>query len=63
MKLGDMFPSRTTMAAGVGCAIFIPLAIFSFYRWGVGHHDPVQEQGRLAQLYLPINAPGVGYKD
>lgn len=63
MKIGDLFPSRLTMAAGIGCAVFIPLAIFSSYRWGVTHHDLVQEQGRSAELHAQINAPGIGYKD
>mgnify|MGYP003346563786 CR=1 FL=1 len=63
MRIGDLFPSRLTMAAGIGCAVFIPLAIFSSYRWGVTHHDLVQEQGRSAELHAQINAPGIGYKD
>lgn len=63
MRIGDLFPSRLTMAAGIGCAIFIPLAVFSSYRWGVTHHDLVQEQDRADELYAQINAPNIGYKD
>lgn len=33
MKIGNLFPSRLAMAAGVGFAIFIPLESFSSYRW------------------------------
>ncbi|MCG2665043.1 hypothetical protein [Brevundimonas sp.] len=63
MKLGDLFPSRLTMAAGIGCAIFIPLAVTASYQWGQTHRDKVREEQRADGLDDDINAPGVGYKD
>ena len=63
MRIADLFPSRFAVAAALGCAIFIPAAIFSAYGWGVAHHDRVQAEARAAELDAAINAPVVGFKD
>ncbi|WP_295169649.1 hypothetical protein [uncultured Brevundimonas sp.] len=63
MRLSDLLPSRAAMAAGIGCAVFIPLAITASYQWGVTHRDMVREEQRANGLWSDINAPNVGYKD
>lgn len=63
MRVSELLPSRFAMAAGVACAIFVPLAVVASYQWGVTHRDLVREQGRATELYDEIHAPGVGLKD
>lgn len=59
--LRDLFPSRFAMAAGIGCAVFIPLAVVASYQWGVTHRDLVQEKQRASELHDAIHAEGTGY--
>ncbi|WP_426024665.1 hypothetical protein [Brevundimonas sp. PWP3-1b1] len=63
MKIRDLFPSRLTVAACIGCAVFIPLAVAASYQWGVTHRDMVREEQRANGLWSDINAPNIGYKD
>ena len=63
MRIGDLFPSRLTVAAVVGCAVLIPLAVTASYQWGVTHRDLVKEEQRGDALYAEINTEGTGYKD
>lgn len=39
MKVQDLFPSRLTIFAVLGCVVFIPLAIFMSYSYGVTQRD------------------------
>ncbi len=59
--LTALLPSRAAMVAGIGCAIFIPLAVVASYQWGVTHRDLVKEEQRATELYDAIHAEGVGY--
>ncbi|KIC52628.1 hypothetical protein RM53_16735, partial [Brevundimonas nasdae] len=63
MSIRDLFPSRLTVAAVLGCVVFIPLAVTASYQWGVTHRDMVREEQRANGLWSDINAPNVGYKD
>ena len=63
MSVRDLFPSRLTVAAVLGCVVFIPLAVTASYQWGVTHRDMVREEQRANGLWSDINAPNVGYKD
>lgn len=63
MSIRDLFPSRLTVAAVLGCVVFIPLAVTTSYQWGVTHRDMVREEQRANGLWSDINAPNVGYKD
>lgn len=63
MRLGDLLPSRFAMAAGIACAIFIPLAVFTSYGWGLSHRDLVREELRADGLHAEIYDPATGYRD
>ena len=59
--LSGLLPSRAAMVAGIGCAIFIPLAVVASYQWGVTHRDLVKEEQRASELHDAIHAEGTGY--
>lgn len=61
--LRDLFPSRLTVAAVIGCAILIPAAVVASWGWGVAHRDAVREGGRADELYGQIHDKGTGYAD
>lgn len=61
--LRDLFPSRLTVAAVVGCAVLIPAAVVASWGWGVSHRDAVREAGRADELYGQIHDKGTGLAD
>lgn len=63
MGLSSLLPSRLAVISAVGCLIFIPLAVFTAYGWGVSNRDRIREEQRADGLYDQIHAAGVGYKD
>lgn len=63
MGLLSLLPSRLAVISAVGCLIFIPLAVFTAYGWGVSNRDRIREEQRADGLYDQIHAAGVGYKD
>lgn len=63
MGLSSLLPSRLAVISAVGCLIFVPLAVFTAYGWGVSNRDRIREEQRADGLYDQIHAAGVGYKD
>lgn len=61
--LSKLLPSRFAMAAAIACVIFIPLAVFASYGWGLSHRDLVREEGRANGLHAEIYDPATGYRD
>lgn len=63
MGLSSLLPSRLAVISAVGCLIFVPLAVFTAYGWGLSNRDRIREEQRADGLYDQIHAAGVGYKD
>ncbi|WEK38665.1 MAG: hypothetical protein P0Y50_08875 [Candidatus Brevundimonas colombiensis] len=60
-RLSAIFPSRLTLAAVVGCLIFIPLAIWLGWTGGVAEHDRRQAQAAADAYHAQIADPTTGY--
>ena len=61
LNLAALFPSRLTVAAVVGCLVFIPLAIWGGWSAGVAEHDRRQAQAAADAYHAEITAPTTGY--
>lgn len=61
MTLSSLFPSRLTVAAVLGCAILLPLAVTASWNWGVAHRDAARIERDRKGLDLALNDPVTGY--
>lgn len=60
-RLSDLLPSRLTIAAVLGCIVFIPLAIWASWTAGVAEHGRKEAQKTADAYHLAITAPTTGY--
>lgn len=60
-RLSDLLPSRLTIAAVLGCIVFIPLAIWASWTAGVAEHGRKAAQKTADAYHLAITAPTTGY--
>lgn len=60
-RLSDPLPSRLTIAAVLGCIVFIPLAIWASWTAGVAEHGRKAAQKTADAYHLAITAPTTGY--
>lgn len=60
-RLSELMPSRLTVAAVIGCIVFIPLAIWASWTAGVAEHGRRAAQKNADAYHLAITAPTTGY--
>ncbi|MEC7797455.1 MAG: hypothetical protein VX755_09050 [Pseudomonadota bacterium] len=60
-RLNALLPSRLTIAAVVGCLVFIPLSMALAWSAGVAEHDRRRVQTEADALKAQITAPATGY--
>lgn len=62
MTLKDLFPSRLTIAAVVGCAVLLPVAVWTSWNLGLANAGKVVAENAHKKLDAEVNAPGTGLR-
>lgn len=60
-RLSELMPSRLTVAAVLGCIVFIPVAIWASWTAGVAEHGRKAAQTTADAYHQAITAPKTGY--
>lgn len=60
-RLSELMPSRLTVAAVLGCIVFIPLAIWASWSASVANRERQAAQATADAYHLAITAPTTGY--